>query len=258
MHKFLIPVLMIALVGAGCGTTEDGPIIAPDVNSRNLCNYNVSVENETRCMLDSDCSGANQSCWFSTEPHFVDKKGFCRECTSDASCDVGLQCDHGWCHKPCTTEDDCDEAGQFCTGNFCRRPHVQGTEVNFCNDGNKDLEVYLDQVTLHGAEDACVFSRLEWSQAGPTATLPPDDCGLFLNIKFTPKDVGGFRGVIKIPSNSIRDNLNPLYFFMCGQAVESVCSVSEDETCPECTSCRPEDFQSILDNEPVPNCDTYF
>ena len=53
MHKLLIPVILIALVAAGCGTTEDGPIIAPDVNSRNLCNYNVSVESETRCMLDT-------------------------------------------------------------------------------------------------------------------------------------------------------------------------------------------------------------
>lgn len=348
MHKFLIPGLLIALVAAGCGTTEDGPIIAPDVNSRNLCNYNVSVENETRCMQYSNCTGVNQACWFSPESHFnsgmdscqsdgdcqaegdwrcsngwchrdcstvydpclidedcttgltcnVDKcqkpctavgdcdagdfclnsycqdcdqeefctpdglchkhKGFCRECTSDTSCDVGLRCDHGWCHKPCTTEDDCDEAGQFCTGNFCRKAHVQGTEVNFCNDGNKDLEVYLDQVVLYGADDACVFSRFEWSQTGPTVTLPPDDCGLFLNIKFTPKDVGQFRGLFKIPSNSIRDNLNPLYFYMCGQSVEAVCSVSEDETCPECTSCQPEDFQSILDGEPVPNCDGYF
>jgi hypothetical protein len=255
MRKILIPVLLIAFL-AGCGTTEDGPIIAPDVNSRNLCNYNVSVENEDRCNTVDDCTGT-QTCWFSSEPHFVDKKGFCRECLDDGACDVGLQCDHGWCHKPCTADADC-ETSEFCTGSFCRRPHMQGTEINFCNDGNKDLEVYIDQVTMHGADDACVFSRFEWSPAGQaTVTLPPDDCGLYLNIKFTPKDVGGFRGFFKIPSNSIKGR-NPLYFFMCGQAVESVCSVSEDETCPECTSCLEEDFEDMIENEPIPNCDSYF
>jgi hypothetical protein len=134
---------------------------------------------------------------------------------------------------------------------------VQGTEVNFCNDGNKDLEVYLDQVTLHGADDACVFSRFEWAPAGvDTVTLAPDDCGLYLNVKFTPKDVGAFRGFLKIPSNSTKHN--PLFLFMCGQAVESVCNVSSDGTCPECTSCLEEDFETLIENEPIPDCSTYF
>ena len=350
MHKLLIPASLIAFMAltafGGCGTTEDGPIIAPDVNSRNLCNYNVSVESESRCLTNADCTGSAQHCWFSPESHFnsgldscqndgdcqgegdwscykgwcrkicsttfdpcqidedclgeltcnVDKcqkacttevdcdagdfclsgfchdcdreyfctdglchnhKGFCRQCQDDGGCDVGLQCDHGWCRLPCTADADC-ETSQFCTGNFCRKAHTQGTEINFCNDGNKDLEVYLSQVTLHGADDACVFSRFEWSPAGQdTVTLAPDDCGLYLNIRFTPKDVGGFRAFFKIPSNSIKDR-NPLYFFMCGQAVESVCSVSEDGTCPECTSCLMDDFEDLIDNEPTPNCATYF
>jgi len=255
MQKLMIPGFLMALLATGCGTDEEGAEIEVDLNVRNLCNYNVSVETETRCLQDSDCTGANQTCWFSTEPHFQDKKGFCRECESDASCDVGLQCDHGWCHKPCTSDDDC-ETNQFCTGDFCRKPHVEGTEFNFCNRGNKDLEVYLDQVTLHGNDEACVFSRFEWSPPSGTVTLAPDDCSLYLNAKFTPKDVGEFRGFIKIPNNSI--NHNPLIILMCGQAVESVCSVSDDETCPECASCTEADFEGILGSEPTPNCDTYF
>ena len=253
MHKFLIPALAIFLL-VGCGTTEEGPMIEVDLNVRNLCNYNVSVENETRCLQNTDCTGT-QTCWFSPEQHFDGKKGFCRECEDDGACDVGLQCDHGWCHKPCTADADC-ETNQFCTGNFCRKPHVEGTEFNFCNRGNKDLEVYLDQVTLHGNDEACVFSRLEWAPASGTATLAPDDCSLYLNAKFTPKDVGEFRGFIKIPNNSV--NHDPLLILMCGQAVESVCSVSDDETCPECASCTEADFEAILTSEPTPNCDGYF
>lgn len=259
MPKLLIPAFLTAALAftalGGCGTTEDGPVIAPDVNVRNLCNYNVSVESEARCQNDADCTGQNQFCWFSPEAHFLDKKGFCRECESDAQCDVGLECDHGWCHKPCTDSAPC-QSNEFCTGGFCRKPHVQGTEINFCNDGNKDLEVYLDQVVLHGNDDACVFSRFEWSPASGTVVLAPDDCGLYLNVKFTPEDVGGFRGFIKIPSNSIKNN--PLLIFMCGQAVESVCNVSEDQTCPDCTSCLQEDFEALIENEPVPDCAGYF
>jgi hypothetical protein len=259
MHKLMIPAFVIALLAlgaaSGCGTTENGAIISPDVNVRNLCNYNVSVESEDRCMQDSDCTGQYQVCWFSPEEHFQDKKGFCRECQDDGVCSGTTKCDHGWCHEVCASDEDC-ESNEFCTANFCRKPHMQGTDINFCNDGNKDLEVYLDQVTLHGGDDACVFSRFEWSPPEGTVTLAPDDCSLYLNVKFTPKDVGEFRGFIKIPSNSIKHN--PLLIFMCGQAVESVCSVSDDETCPECTSCLQEDFQTMIDNEPTPDCSTYF
>jgi hypothetical protein len=258
MHKLLILAFLIACLafGAaiGCGSTEDGPRFLVDLNLRDLCNYNVSVETESRCMVDDDCSGQNQFCWFSTEAHFKDKKGFCRECEDDGACDMGLKCDHGWCHMLCTADVDCD-ATEFCTGSFCRKPH-KGIEFSFSNRGNKDLDVYLDQVTLHGNDEACVFSRFEWAPAGGTATLAPGDFSLYLNVKFTPKDVGEFRGFIKIPNNSI--DFSPMLIFMCGQAVESVCSVSADDTCPECASCLQEDFTAILESEPTPDCTGYF
>ncbi len=259
MHKILITAFVISFVAlgatSGCGTTEDGPVIAPDVNVRNLCNFNVSVETEDRCMENSDCAGQYQSCWFSPEAHFQDKKGFCRECEDDGGCSGTTKCDHGWCHEVCTSDGNC-QSNEFCTGGFCRKPHGAGSAISICNDGNKDLEVYLDQATLHGNEDACVFSRFEWAPAGGTATLAPDDCGLYLNVKFTPNDVGEFRGFIKIPSNSIKHN--PLLIFLCGQAVESVCSESQDGTCPGCTSCLQEDFTAMIENEPVPDCSNYF
>lgn len=243
-----------ALVG-GCGS-EGGPKITVNLNVRNLCNYGIiPVEAETRCNIgdDSDCA-ADEYCW---EPDpvgdFSYTRGFCRTCETDANCDMGLSCDHRFCHKPCTTDADCtDQTGTYCTGGFCREAHIDGTQFTISNEGDKDLEVYVDQTELFGNDDACVFHRLEWSPEGQgTVTLAPDD-SLYLNVKFTPPETGSFRGFFEIHSNA--SNIEPLQIFMCGQAVEAPCQESIDGPCPSCTSCTFDDFEQLRENKPKPSC----
>lgn len=258
------PVCLVSCGKCGAGEVCDangeckatpGPRIFVDVNIRNLCNYGVSVEVETRCITNDDCGGT-QFCWGSPESHF--SKGFCRDCETDAQCPTGEGCDHGWCHTRCTQStqlQDCP-AGEYCTGGFCRKPHTVGGEFELGNAGTENLEVYLNQTRLYGNREACVFSRFEWVPDQPTVILAPDEFGLYLLVRYTPADVGEFRGVLEIHSNAV--NYNPLYIFLCGQAVEAVCYISEDFSCPDCASCLQADFEEILSQKPEPDCTGFF
>jgi hypothetical protein len=116
----------------------------------------------------------------------------------------------------------------------------------------------LDQTEFHGESDAsaCAFSRFSWDFEGTTATVAPDS-EIHLQVMFTPPDVGEYRAFLKIYSNAI-DN-NPLYIFLCGQALESDCSVHVDGSCQECVVCNGDIFEQMIANEDNlnPTCSEY-
>ena len=276
--------LMSGLAMTGCGS--DGPEIAVGLNVRDLCQRTVSGEPENRCVSDDNCGG--NVCWrpapascttvedcegdeectggeciqactddancregFLCTESVCQKRGYCRECLSNANCGAG-ECDHGWCHPTCSSDGDCG-AGFFCTGGFCRKPHIDGTSFNFCNNGSKDLEVYLDQTKLYGEADACAYARWEWVPADQTTVvLGPDECSLYLKVQFTPPDTGEYFGYMEIMSNS--GSNNPLPLLIHGQAVEAACEEALDAVCePVCTS-TDEDYADIIANRPEPSC----
>jgi len=250
---------LILLAGSFVACSSDdgpnGPAIEVDVNVKHLCGFAVINEAEDRCQEHGDCPGGDLFCWDSGESYHT--AGFCRECEDNNQCPSGTQCDHNWCHTPCTaTSPDCDAyANWYCTGGFCRKPHDEQTTFGFCNDGNKDLEIYADQTRLYGPAGACVFSRWEWSPAGQaTITLAPEECA-FLNVKFTPEDVGVHRGFIEILSNSNEHATLPL--LLCGEAVEAVCQAAVDNECPDCASCTADDFTSMMSAHNEPDCSSF-
>jgi len=256
--RFLACLLIpLGLLGLACSDGgKDGPVIEVDVNAKHLCGFGVINGTEDRCEDHADCPGGNMFCWDSGETHHT--RGFCRECETDGECPPGLLCDHNWCHTPCTqTDPDCNaHDGWYCTAGFCRKPHHEQMTVSFCNAGNKDLEVYLDQTRLYGPTEACVFSRWEWMPAGQdTVVLAPDECGLYLNVKFTPLDVGMHRGFMEVHSNSIE--YNPLLVLLCGEAVNAICQAAVDGDCPDCGSCIDEDFTQMLSQHSEPDCSDF-
>ena len=264
-HTGIVFCLLIPLaIFGGCSDDNggpDGPLIEIDIsNVKHLCGFGVINATEDRCNDHGECD--SQYCWFSDQPHHTD--GFCRQCANDGECPGGLECDHNWCHTPCSQTSDCGgEENVFCTAGYCRKAHYEQSTFNFCNAGNRDLEVYISQTKLYGPAQACTFSRWEWVPEGlDTVTLAPDECNLYLNIKFTPPDVGVSRGFIEILSNSIEVNpqgsvVNPLPLLLCGDAVEAICQVAIDDQCPDCASCTAEDFTTMMAERSEPDCSDY-
>ena len=258
----------------GCG--GGGPRINVALSARNLCQVPVSGESETRCTSDEGCGGG--FCWFPEMPvcggpddclqdwscsdghctrscnapaecgeGFVclngscSRNGYCRECQSDANCPSG-KCDFGHCHATCSTDSDCTET-ERCTGGLCRRPVVGGTDFNFCNVGDSNLEIYIDKTELMGSDDACAFAKMIWDSTEPTVVLPPDDCSLNLRVEFAPPAPGDYYALIRIHSNDPNPEPtgNPMWIMLYGQAVEAPCNEDIDGACSPCTI-RDTDF----------------
>ncbi len=249
IHAWKIAFLTLGLsallfMSIACGSS--GPVIeVDDVNVRNLCNFSVSGEDEERCNLDplGTCTMGDQFCWDAEDPEYL-SQGFCRECAADNNCAAGESCDHGWCHADCSAHGDC-AAGEKCVGGSCRTPHF--TDFSFSNSGSGDLEVYVSQTTLEGDAGACVFTDLVWSKPGDPIIVGPED-SVLLRVYFLPPDVGEFHGIINIMSN---DSAMPsLPLFMCGQALESVCTRSVDAQCYDCAECVESVFEPLMGQDP--------
>ncbi|RLB55929.1 MAG: hypothetical protein DRI34_09880 [Deltaproteobacteria bacterium] len=276
----------ILLLSSSCG--GGGAEISIGLNLRDLCQRTISGESEQRCVDDSvcaggycwrpaatscsgddDCSGDDNLCvnghceqaceadancpeGFLCTNGKCQKRGYCRLCQTDGNCQAGQNCDHGWCHDVCSADADCAN-GMRCAGGVCRRPHIDGTDFNFCNTGSSDLEVYLDQTVLYGNDDACAFARFTWMPGDQsTVVLPPDDCGLNLRVEFVPPDQGEYYAFLEIHSNA--GNVNPLPILLHGQAVEAACDGDLDGECqPPCSSSE-EDFSTLLTQKPQPSC----
>jgi hypothetical protein len=243
----------MVFLAVGCGETEHGPIIFVDANTRNIYNMSISGETEGRCQ--ETCPSNAPHCIKTTEEHINPDIGFCRQCENSTQCDLNLNCDHGWCHKSCTTTSDCED-GQFCTGGFCRKPSFS-LDISFTNNGDRNLEIYTDKTEIHGHDDACAFGRLEWNRPenappGDTIQLEPNESAM-LRIHFAPANTGNVRTILNILSNDKK--LSPLPLLLCGQAVEFVCSDQSDGSCLR-VSCPSEDFPPALFSS-NPDCSSY-
>lgn len=187
------------------------------------------------CEADADC--AEGGCVFNGDGTKACRgHGFCRQCSADGECDVGLSCDNGWCRAQCSTDADCDP-GLFCTGGLCRPTHT--TEFSFTNVGDRDLEIYSDQTIVRGDADAAVFCDLEWDSADATIVVAPD-ANAFLQVRFRAPEVGEYRAWIEVVSSD--DTLSPLPLLLCAGAVAETCAVAYDGDCPDCPSCGEADF----------------
>lgn len=290
--RTLAMLALLALSLAACGSS--GPQISVDVNVRNLCQIPVSGEDETRCTGDSNCP-QNWFCWREEAPScgndnncpgdnnkcvaghcrqdctedancpsgmlctggLCQKRGYCRECQSDANCDIGYKCDHGHCHKSCLQDSDCT-SGFLCTAGVCRRPLTEGTAFSISNSGSGVLEVRVSETKLFGHNDACAFSHVEWALPGEanvpdTVELENNGRELVMRTLFAPPDIGDYYAVFEIYSNSSSWSTVPISLY--GQVVEAVCQKSLGESCPECifTDDTPQ-LKDILENHPTPNC----
>ncbi len=234
---------------AACTVDADCPADANkcDILAK-VCRHQCA--NEDNCVDGYKCTDdANCAAGYLCTAGLCQIRGHCRQCQSDGNCPVATEgCDHGWCHTICTSHADCDSAMR-CSAGFCRKPIV--ADINFCNYGNKDLVVDLDQTKLFGNADACAFGEWAWGDES-TNTFSPDDCSMNLRVFFAPPDVGDYYALIEVYSNAT--NFSPLWLTFHGQAVEAECNEDLDAAClPVCTSGEA-DFQPLLDDHPEPSC----
>lgn len=215
---------------------------------------------QTECVADT-CDPATLIC-VTPDPAQNFYTGHCRQCRSDANCQAGFSCDHGWCHKTCTTSSDCDGVAYcspggpcFCTAGFCRLP-ANSVDITLTNKGDRDLEIYTDQVALHGHDDACSFhlGRMLWSPSEPTIRLTPNGTA-FMRLRFTPPEAGAFRALLTIPNNDPDPLRQNLPFMLCGQAVEYICDDGKDVRCPDHMSCDAKDFEGF--EALTPDCSAF-
>jgi len=253
--RWMIGLLLLGGVALAAGCGGGGAEIEPGTNARLLCYVGVSGERAGRCNEDSNCTEAEgEFCWFADGAPEGDP-GHCHQCLDDGGCLGGAQCDHGACHATCGSSDDCVSPAR-CTGGFCRPP-AYNLDFQLSSTGDKDLVIDTDRTAVRGGDDACAFSRVEWSVAPTdgTLTVAPDD-DVMVRVLFTPPAVGEYKAVIQIYSNA--ENHSPLNLYPCGRALEETCEPPPngmDSVCPECVPCLDDDFAGL--EAQTPDCAAY-
>lgn len=213
----------------------------------------VNLRCHKKCAAAGDCENSSLFCLtgYCQVSGFCVANGYCRQCSADSNCPVNQKCDHGFCANTCTADSGCTAKEEFCVSGGCRKP--QSRTVSFTNSRKDSIDIFPDQVKLHGDNDACAFNRWswnvkvndQWTVTTSKITLKMNETAI-LKVYFRPGDLGQFRAALTIPNTGpkLKDGSPYILVPVCGQALEAPC-----ETGDKCAVCQCKNPLSSLAEE---------